>query len=108
MSSMLFPAYLLQTCLKTLRIYLQNAHDHPTEKKYHKINKSNKAFMERVAPFGEAIEVLENCGFSDTGERRANSVALNFIRFVHTSPSMLSVSFWPLSLKLADLGRFPT
>ncbi|KAF4691638.1 hypothetical protein FOZ60_015096 [Perkinsus olseni] len=67
----------LMTCLKTLRIYLQNAHDHPTEKKYHKINKSNKAFMERVAPFGEAIEVLENCGFSDTGSALeiTNSVA---------------------------------
>ncbi|KAF4743908.1 hypothetical protein FOZ63_000486, partial [Perkinsus olseni] len=67
----------LMTCLKTLRIYLQNAHDHPTEKKYHKINKSNKAFQERVAPFGEAIEVLENCGFCDTGSALeiTNSVA---------------------------------
>ncbi|KAF4661663.1 hypothetical protein FOL47_006599, partial [Perkinsus chesapeaki] len=58
----------LTTCLKTLRVYLQNAHDHPTEKKYHRINKSNKAFMERVAPFKEAVDVLENCGFDDTGE----------------------------------------
>ncbi|EER01676.1 conserved hypothetical protein [Perkinsus marinus ATCC 50983] len=67
----------LMTCLKTLRVYLQNAHDHPTEKKYHKINKSNKAFVERVSSFKEAIEILEQCGFTDTGASLeiTNSVA---------------------------------
>ncbi|KAF4739301.1 hypothetical protein FOZ62_006641, partial [Perkinsus olseni] len=53
----------LMTCLKTLRIYLQNAHDHPTEKKYHKIK------------FGF-------CG------------------------TVCSVSFQPLNMEIAVLGRF--
>lgn len=35
-------------------------------------SKSNKAFVERVSSFKEAIEILEQCGFTDTGGFRVS------------------------------------
>lgn len=58
----------LKTCMATLRIYIKNLQDNPTEGKFKKLKVENKAFQSRVAPFKEAIEVLDVIGFEDKGE----------------------------------------
>merc|ERR1719387_1029122 len=55
----------LKTCLNTLKVYTGNAKNNPLEEKFKKIKKENKAFQERVAPFPEALELLDVMGFKD-------------------------------------------
>jgi hypothetical protein len=58
----------LKTCLNTLKIYAGNAQKNPTDPKFLKIKKENKAFQERVAWCKEALEMLQAIGFKDTEE----------------------------------------
>eukprot|EP01053_Blabericola_migrator_P001379 Blabericola_migrator_1__1378@NODE_1359_length_4725_cov_105_142121_g912_i0_p2_GENE_NODE_1359_length_4725_cov_105_142121_g912_i0NODE_1359_length_4725_cov_105_142121_g912_i0_p2_ORF_typecomplete_len321_score81_83PUB/PF09409_10/2_6e16UBA/PF00627_31/0_0037Tsp45I/PF06300_12/1_5e03Tsp45I/PF06300_12/0_28SMC_N/PF02463_19/0_28DUF759/PF05537_11/3_8_NODE_1359_length_4725_cov_105_142121_g912_i011282090 len=58
----------IQTCLKTVRIYCNNAKANPTQKKYHAISKLNSAFKDRVAGFPDAINVLQTVGFVEDGD----------------------------------------
>lgn len=58
----------LLVCLKTLRVYIGNARDHPTEPKYHRIRKENAAFIARVLPCEGSLQLLEACGFKDQGD----------------------------------------
>lgn len=53
----------VETCIETLSKYIDNIVNNPTEPKYRKIRKSNKAFQERVASLEGTIEFLEGCGF---------------------------------------------
>lgn len=55
----------LKTCLQTLKIYGTNLKDNPTEIKFKTLKKDNKAFQARVAPFPEAMEVLDVIGFEE-------------------------------------------
>ncbi|KFH14566.1 PUB domain-containing protein [Toxoplasma gondii MAS] len=58
----------LRVCFTTVRVYCLNAKDHPLEEKYLKIRKENNAFKSRVLPFEGALELLDVCGFKDTGD----------------------------------------
>lgn len=51
-------------CVDTLAKYIDNIVSHPTELKYRKIRKSNKAFQERVASLEGTEQFLEGCGFT--------------------------------------------
>ena len=62
-----FEAETVKACLTTLRLYLQNIESNSAEKKYHRIKKSNKVFVEKIAPVPPAIELLSVCGFEDDG-----------------------------------------
>merc|ERR1711862_885057 len=53
----------LKTCLSTLRIYIKNLQDNPQDVKFKKLKLENKAFQSRIAPFSEALEVLQVLGF---------------------------------------------
>lgn len=53
----------VETCIETLSKYIDNIVNNPTEPKYRKIRKSNKAFQERVASLEGTLEFLEGCGF---------------------------------------------
>jgi len=53
-------------CLTTIKAYANNAKSNPTESKYHRIKRDNKAFKERVAPLApESEELLRAMGFKD-------------------------------------------
>jgi len=58
----------LKTCLNTLKVYAGNAQKNPTDLKFLRIKKENKAFQERVAWCNEALEMLQAIGFKDSDE----------------------------------------
>lgn len=58
----------LRVCFTTVRVYCANAKDHPLEEKFLKIRKENNAFKSRVLPFEGALDLLDVCGFKDTGD----------------------------------------
>lgn len=58
----------LKTCMQTLKIYGTNLKDNPSEPKFKVLKLDNKAFVARIAPFPEAIEVLKVIGFEDKGD----------------------------------------
>jgi hypothetical protein len=60
-----FNAEAVKACLSTLKLYLQNIESNSAEKKYHKIKKANRIFLEKVAHVPPAIELLGVCGFED-------------------------------------------
>lgn len=49
--------------LKTLRVYVNNALEHPTEDKFQRVNLANEAFKTRVGAFVGGIPVLKCAGF---------------------------------------------
>jgi len=51
------------TCVNTLGKYIDNIVSNPTEFKFRKIRKCNKAFQERVASLEGTQHFLEGCGF---------------------------------------------
>ena len=53
----------VELCVETLCKYIDNIIRNPTEIKFRKIRKSNKAFNERVASLEGTSEFLEGCGF---------------------------------------------
>jgi len=53
----------VQVCVETLCKYIDNILKNPTEEKFRKIRRSNKAFKERVAALEGAEEFLVDCGF---------------------------------------------
>lgn len=55
----------LKTCFQTLKIYVTNLKDNPSEMKFKTLKKDNKAFQSRVASFPEALEVLDVIGFEE-------------------------------------------
>lgn len=57
----------VKACLATLRLYLSNIESNSAEKKYHRIKKTNKVFVEKIYPIPPAIELLSVCGFVDEG-----------------------------------------
>ncbi len=58
----------MEVCVATLRKYLENITQNPTEPKYRKIRKSNRVFQERVLPVEGAEKFLEAAGFKRTTE----------------------------------------
>ena len=50
-------------CVETLCKYLDNIVNNPTETKFRRIRRSNKAFNDRVAALDGTREFLEGCGF---------------------------------------------
>merc|ERR550514_193287 len=58
----------LKTCLATLKIYIKNLQENPSEEKFKKLKVENKAFQSRIAPFDGAIDLLDVLGFEDKGE----------------------------------------
>lgn len=61
----------LLVCLNTLRLYVNNAKEHPTDPKYHRIRKENAAFKARVLVCDGSVELLDACGFKDQGDTLA-------------------------------------
>jgi len=57
------PREKVATCVETLTKYIDNIVNNPTEMKYRKIRKSNKAFQERVASQEGSSDFFEGCGF---------------------------------------------
>ena len=57
------PREKVELCVETLCKYIDNIISNPTEGKFRKIRKSNKAFKERVASLEGTSEFLEGCGF---------------------------------------------
>jgi len=57
------PKERVETCVETLCKYLDNIVLNPSEPKYRKIRKSNKAFQERVASLEGTEEFIRDCGF---------------------------------------------
>ena len=58
----------VQTCVKTLLVYVSNVVNNPGEEKFRRIKLANKAFLERVACVPGARDFLEACGFrADAG-----------------------------------------
>lgn len=57
------PRERVATCVETLGKYIDNIVSNPTELKFRKIRKCNKAFQERVASLEGTAEFLEGCGF---------------------------------------------
>jgi len=53
----------VELCVDTLCKYIENILKNPTEAKFRKIRKSNKAFNERVGTLEGTTEFLEGCGF---------------------------------------------
>lgn len=53
----------VELCVETLCKYIDNIIKNPTEAKFRKIRKSNRAFKERVASLEGTSEFLEGCGF---------------------------------------------
>jgi len=53
----------VELCVETLSKYIDNIVNNPSEAKFRKIRKSNKAFKERVAALDGSQEFLEGCGF---------------------------------------------
>ncbi|CDJ34825.1 UBA/TS-N domain-containing protein, putative [Eimeria mitis] len=56
----------LLVCLNTLRLYVNNAKEHPTDPK-----KENAAFKARVLVCDGSVELLDACGFKDQGDALA-------------------------------------
>lgn len=50
-------------CVETLKKYFENIIQHPDEEKYRKIRKSNRIFMDKVAPCEGALDFLMGAGF---------------------------------------------
>jgi len=57
------PRERVDLCVETLCKYIGNIISNPTEAKFRKIRKSNRAFNERVASLEGSSEFLEGCGF---------------------------------------------
>eukprot|EP00088_Acartia_fossae_P037297 TRINITY_DN3846_c0_g1_i1.p1 TRINITY_DN3846_c0_g1~~TRINITY_DN3846_c0_g1_i1.p1 ORF type:complete len:452 (-),score=134.37 TRINITY_DN3846_c0_g1_i1:465-1820(-) len=57
------PRERVETCVETLCKYLDNIIQNPSEPKYRKIRKSNKAFQERVASLDGTEHFILDCGF---------------------------------------------
>jgi len=55
----------VDVCVETLCKYIDNIVNNPTEQKFRKIRKSNKAFRERVAELEGSKEFLQGCGFEE-------------------------------------------
>lgn len=55
----------LKQCMTTVKAYAGNAQKNPTDMKYLKIKRDNKAFQERVAWCPEALELIQALGFKD-------------------------------------------
>lgn len=53
----------LKTCLNTLKVYIKNLQENPTDPKYKKLKLENKAFQSRIVPFSGAFEILDVLGF---------------------------------------------
>jgi len=57
-----------KTCLNTLKIYLSNIQQNPSEDKFKNIRKQNKAFQERVAKVTGGVKFLTAVGFVEEEE----------------------------------------
>lgn len=57
------PRQKVATCVETLGKYIDNILANPTEPKFRKIKKKNKAFQERVGSLEGTAQFLEGCGF---------------------------------------------
>ncbi|SPJ10367.1 conserved Plasmodium protein, unknown function [Plasmodium sp. DRC-Itaito] len=58
----------LLASLNILRTYFSNIYDNILEKKYQKIKKENKIFVEKIKVFEEMLHIFLLVGFEDTGD----------------------------------------
>ncbi|ETW49297.1 hypothetical protein PFMALIP_02616 [Plasmodium falciparum MaliPS096_E11] len=58
----------LLASLNILRTYFSNIYDNILEKKYQKIKKENKIFVEKIKIFEEMLHIFLLVGFEDTGK----------------------------------------
>ncbi|CAX64257.1 hypothetical protein PFHG_02198 [Plasmodium falciparum HB3] len=58
----------LLASLNILRTYFSNIYDNILEKKYQKIKKENKIFVEKIKIFEEMLHIFLLVGFEDTGD----------------------------------------
>ena len=87
----------LRSCLELLKTYLSNIIAEPTNVKFRRIRRTNKAFQNRVAPYPPAEELLRSVGFTGVdgewmvleGEPNGFLMA-NVVTFVDLSLQMLS------------------
>ncbi|KAH0476004.1 MAG: hypothetical protein KVP17_004258 [Porospora cf. gigantea B] len=86
----------LRGCLELLKIYLSNIVAEPTNAKFQRIRRTNKAFQSRVAPYPPAEELLRTVGFTGVDgewmvlEGEPNGFLMsNVVRFVDLSLQML-------------------
>lgn len=63
-----------RTALSTLRIYLNNLLTSPSEDKFRRIRKDNRAFQDRVAKVSGAVNFLKAAGFEEEGDFMAMGV----------------------------------
>lgn len=54
-----------EDCIETLKKYLQNIMNNPTELKFHKVRKSNRIFCDKVANAEGSSEFLKAAGFQE-------------------------------------------
>lgn len=54
-----------EDCIETLKKYLLNIINNPTEEKFHKIKMSNRIFCDKVAPTLGSSELLQSAGFQE-------------------------------------------
>ncbi|KAM3962225.1 LOW QUALITY PROTEIN: GDI interacting protein 3 [Aphomia sociella] len=71
----------IDTCVKTLCMYLENIVTHPDEEKYQKIRMSNRAFCERVQPIEGALDLLLAAGFTQQKLTNSDGVEEDFLVF---------------------------
>jgi len=63
-----------RTALSTLRVYLNNLLTSPSEEKFRRIRKDNRAFQDRVAKVSGALNFLKAAGFEEEGDFMAMGV----------------------------------
>jgi serine/threonine protein phosphatase PrpC len=54
--------------METLLVYTKNLIDHPEERKFRKVKRSNIHFQERLGRFNGALEVMNALGFFENGD----------------------------------------
>lgn len=54
-----------KNCFNTLKLYLENIVNNPTEHKFRKINPQNKRFQAQVANTIAGKQILQNLGFKE-------------------------------------------
>ena len=58
----------LETCFKTIKIYLSNILKDPNELKFRKINKNNEGFKNRISKLIGGVNILKELGFLENSE----------------------------------------
>ena len=92
----------VELCVETLCKYLDNIVNNPTEPKFRKIRKSNRAFQERVASLDGSQEFLEGCGFEVRQLEGADGVLEDFWYFPEENTDIESLAAMRDTLRGAE------